>query len=123
LLKTFVTFLMATPSPFWPLVAALQDCQLLPMAMLLVYVPHDTVSALSQLFCDGVSIINNEILIEDLKDFTATKVAHGDSLRRKEGIDQAQGEVKDCTVGSVQFEEDGVSDSGGKGFWATGGCG
>jgi hypothetical protein len=40
---------------------------------------HDTVRALTQLFCDGVALIDNEILVEDLEDLAAGKrrVTHG----------------------------------------------
>jgi hypothetical protein len=76
LLKTFVTFLMATPSPVWPLVAALgmsaRDTTTVPGGL-----PDNTICALSQLFGHGVPLVDNEVLIEDLEDLAAAEVGHG----------------------------------------------
>jgi hypothetical protein len=67
---------MATPSPVWPLVAALGtsagDIVMDPQDL-----PNDTVCALSQLFGHSVSLIDNEVLVEDLEDLAATEVGHG----------------------------------------------
>jgi hypothetical protein len=70
LLKTLVTFLMATPSPVWLLVAALRAhyqhrvCAV-PWADRVL--PDDTVCALSQLLGHIVALVNDEFLVEDLR--------------------------------------------------------
>lgn len=37
------------------------------------HIPDNAICALSQLFCHGISLIDNEILVEDLKDLTPLK--------------------------------------------------
>jgi hypothetical protein len=39
--------------------------------------PNDPVCTLSQLFGHSVSLIDNEVLVEDLEDLAATEVGHG----------------------------------------------
>lgn len=39
-------------------------------------VPYDTISSLPKLLCHIISLIDNEVLIEDLEDFAALKVSH-----------------------------------------------
>ena len=34
-------------------------------------VPDNTISTLSQLLCDGVSLVDNEVLVEDLEDLSS----------------------------------------------------
>jgi hypothetical protein len=38
--------------------------------------PDDAICALSQLFCDGISLVNNEVLIEHFKYFAPSEVSH-----------------------------------------------
>src|SRR5271154_6133314 len=71
LLKTFVTFLIATPSPFWLLVAALWIYRSAWSAMYVAYIPDNSISALSQLFRHSVSFINYKVLVEDLDDLSS----------------------------------------------------
>lgn len=40
--------------------------------------PNDTVSALSQLLCDIVLLVDNEVLVEDLEDLATLQISHGD---------------------------------------------
>jgi hypothetical protein len=80
LLKTLVTFLMATPSPVWMLVAALDGtCQhmyMYPLTCLTFtldiqvwgYLPHDTIGSLTELFCHIVLLAHDEVLVENLED-------------------------------------------------------
>jgi hypothetical protein len=67
LLKTLVTFLMATPSPVWLLVAALwayyQHLCALHCPRVL---PDNAVCALSQLLGHIVALVDDELLVEDL---------------------------------------------------------
>jgi hypothetical protein len=74
LLKTFVTFLIATPSPDWTLVAALHNISYLSMTDPISWVsPDDTVSALTQLLCHIVSFVDHKLLIENLEDLAPLK--------------------------------------------------
>lgn len=40
------------------------------------HVPHDAISALPQFFCDIISLINNEILVENLEILATSHVRH-----------------------------------------------
>jgi hypothetical protein len=67
LLKTLVTFLMATPSPVWLFVAALgahnQHANAPGRGPVL---PNNAVCALSQLLGHIVALVDNEFLVENL---------------------------------------------------------
>ena len=45
-----------------------------------MYLPYYAIGSLPKLFCYVVSLINNEVLIEDLKDFATLKVSHSVSV-------------------------------------------
>ena len=47
-----------------------------PLYNVFATIPDDAVCALTQLFCDGVSFVNNEILIEDLEGLAPSQVPH-----------------------------------------------
>lgn len=71
LLKTLVTFFMATPSPVWLLVAALRaryQCRVpsAPSRGSSRVLPDDAVGTLSQLLGNIVSLVDDELLVEDL---------------------------------------------------------
>lgn len=80
LLKTLVTFLIATPSPVELFVAALPDHvsalrTATSQCLLLGYsgvpdIPHDTISALSKLLCNIVPLVDDKFLVECLEDLT-----------------------------------------------------
>ena len=103
LLKTFVTFLIATPSLVWLLVAAL--CSRLLEAVHLVQTletprlaqmdrvqtprrwnwlhtvienntPDNAVSSLTKLLCHGISFIDDKVLIEDFENLPPLQVRH-----------------------------------------------
>ena len=83
LLKTLVTFLMATPSALWLLVAALGPSSRsawrphpLP-PLLLLALPHDAVRALAELLGDGVSLVDDKLLVEDAEHLPAVQSCHG----------------------------------------------
>lgn len=40
------------------------------------HVPNDAICTLTQLFCDSVSFVNDEVLVEDLEDLAARHVGH-----------------------------------------------
>ena len=40
------------------------------------FIPDDSVGSLAKLLCNGVALINNEVLVEHLEDFAALKVSH-----------------------------------------------
>jgi len=71
LLNTFVIFLIAKLSCVWELVAALCH-KLATCALKLVgrfgSLPDNTISPLSKLFSNSVSLVNNKVLVEDLED-------------------------------------------------------
>ena len=67
---------MATPSFVCPLVAALPQCQQEFDFGGFLILPDDTICALAQLFCNGISVINHEVLIEDLEDLPPGEVTH-----------------------------------------------
>lgn len=99
MLKTLVTFLIATPSPVWLLVAALQfhgmskcvekadrsktwldGCPTWSssksMTLELSDVPYYAISSLSQFLGYVVSLVNDEVLVEDLEDLAALEISH-----------------------------------------------
>jgi len=39
-------------------------------------IPNDAISTLSKLLCDCVSLINDEVLIEDLEDLATSHIRH-----------------------------------------------
>lgn len=39
-------------------------------------IPYNAIGSLAQLLCYIVSLINNEVLVEDLEDLAALKVSH-----------------------------------------------
>lgn len=68
LLKTLVTFLMATPSPVWLLVAALGAESALVMRRAVArVVPDNAVGTLSQLLGYIVALVDDELLVEHLQ--------------------------------------------------------
>ena len=38
--------------------------------------PDNTISSLTELLCDSVSLIDDEVLVEDLEDLSSLKVRH-----------------------------------------------
>ena len=67
-------------------------------------VPDNTISTLSQLLCDGVSLVDNEVLVEDLKDLPSLKIRHGvESLREEEEED-----VRVMRLEGIYARESGV---------------
>lgn len=40
------------------------------------HIPHDAIGTLTQLFSDGVSLVNDKVLIEDLEDLAPRHVRH-----------------------------------------------
>ena len=107
MLKTLVTFLMATPSPVWLLVAALRewvstthdtymcrresgkDKKKMKHGLL---VPNDSVGALAQLLCHIVPFVDDELLVEDLEHFAACEVGHGGGGDSDDDDDDGGGE-------------------------------
>ena len=90
LLKTLVTFLMATPSPVALLVAALcglSACCAMPCwavlrcdavdAARVLFSPDNAVGALAQLLSHVVALVHNKLLVEDLEDLAVREVRHG----------------------------------------------
>ena len=86
LLNTFVTFLIATPSCVWELVAALYH-ELATCALQLAcrpgFLPDNTISSLSQLFGDSVSLVNDEVLVEDFKHLPPLKIRHDAGIKKE----------------------------------------
>lgn len=88
LLKTLVTFLIATPSPVWLFVAALKSIRSANAVMGsraigrrgLLALPNNSVSSLTKLFGHIVAFIDDEILVEDLEDLSALKICHVESM-------------------------------------------
>jgi hypothetical protein len=39
-------------------------------------IPNNTISALSKLFGNGVSLVNNEVLVEHLEHLSSLKICH-----------------------------------------------
>jgi hypothetical protein len=39
--------------------------------------PDNAISSLAKLFCDGVSLVDDEVLVEDLEDLAALQISHG----------------------------------------------
>ena len=48
----------------------------IPIGIALQSLPDNAVSSLSQLLSDGVSLVNNEVLVEDLEDLPSLKICH-----------------------------------------------
>lgn len=44
------------------------------------HIPDDTISTLSQLLCDSVSLVHDEVLVEDLEDLAPLQIGHGERL-------------------------------------------
>lgn len=76
MLKTLVTFLMATPSPVWLLVAALWQFNQhgLRAASRGASLPNNAVGALAQLLGHIVALVDNKLLVEDLEDLAVREV-------------------------------------------------
>lgn len=76
LLKTLVTFLMATPSVVWLLVAALHDTgsAVGHVGCGRRSVPYDAVSTLSKFLGHVVALVDDELLVEHL---AAVSPGHG----------------------------------------------
>ena len=71
MLKTLVTFLTATPSPVWMLVAALHYAiSTCPTSIIHWHqdLPHDTIGSLAKLLCHIVLLAHDKVLVEDLED-------------------------------------------------------
>ena len=47
------------------------------MSSRVIYVPNNAVSTLPKLLGHGVSLVDDEVLVEDLKDLTPLKIRHG----------------------------------------------
>jgi hypothetical protein len=95
LLKTLVTFLMATPSPVALLVAALCGlsacCTVRCWAVLrcsavrVLFSPDNAVGALAQFLGHVVALVHNKLLVEDLEDLAVREVRHGGGGRKCAG--------------------------------------
>jgi hypothetical protein len=99
LLKTLVTFLMATPSLVWLLTAALLrvGCQLIARSRrgavfgeknrcgiylhLGADIPDDAVGALAKLLGNRVALVDDEVLVKDLEDLAALEICHDCAFR------------------------------------------
>jgi hypothetical protein len=88
LLKTFVTFLIATPSPVWPLVAALHNHELYSLASAAEDEgsPDDAIGTLSQLLGHIVPLVYNELLVEDLEHLATLQIRHDVRLGASDGM-------------------------------------
>ncbi len=71
-----MTFLIATLSPVWELVAALHLGQLGHWERTANVLPDNTIRTLAQLFCHSVPLIDGEVLVEDLEDLAPSQVPH-----------------------------------------------
>lgn len=40
--------------------------------------PHDAVGSLAQLLCNGVALVHDEVLVEDLEDLSSLQIGHLD---------------------------------------------
>jgi len=67
-------------------------------------IPNDSISPLTELLCDCVSLVDNEVLVEDLKDLPSLKIRHGvESLREEEEED-----VRVMRLEGIYARESGV---------------
>jgi hypothetical protein len=50
-----------------------------------VILPNNAISTLPKFFCDGIAVINDEVLVEDLEDLAARHIRHsvGDFRKRE----------------------------------------
>jgi hypothetical protein len=85
LLKTLVTFLIATPSWVWEFVAALWEQELANTQLTTQSrnaLPDNSVSTLTKLFSHRISLIDNEVLVENLEHLSSHEVCHCDCWYR-----------------------------------------
>ena len=76
LLNTLVTFLTATPSLVWLFTAALRRQFSAPASEETQISPYNAVGALSQLFRNGISLVDDKVLVKHLEDLSALEVRH-----------------------------------------------
>jgi hypothetical protein len=112
LLKTFVTFLIATPSCVCVFVAALRgrgDCQHRKQissgkggfkASQPVNIPDNSIGTLSKLLSDNVSLIDNKVLVEDLEGLSLLEVHHGCEGDERERESNEREQRERATLGS-----------------------
>lgn len=88
-------------------------CTVIPSAVIWTAaptnVPDNTICTLAELFCNSVSLINNEILVEHLKHLAAGEITHvglySDYSDRLEGVELEQEAMKTSSTPRQQEKE------------------
>ena len=124
LLKTLVTFLMATPSLVWLFTAALLNGECLCQhaaggkggrergvsQKTAARIPDNAVSSLAQLLGDSISLVDDEVLVKHLEHLTALEISHGGQCARCRGVEESYGVQR--PGGGGPSESQGGADTG-----------